>query len=102
MTNHALTPRQGTRSIMAKIAYELFTHPRLYPDWQSYAKKLGQNVDWRKSAQIWQNNIITSGKSFSNKGPLIKAVEAVKGTIGMRRGKQADDQLELEDAVGAE
>lgn len=88
--------------IMAKIAYELFTHPRLYPDWQSYAKKLGQNVDWRKSAQIWQNNIITSGKSFSNKGPLIKAVEAVKGTIGMRRGKQADDQLELEDAVGAE
>ena len=84
--------------IMAKIAYELFTHPRMYPDWQIYAQRLGEEIDWRKTAPIWQNNIISSGKSFSNKGPLIKAVEAVKNAIGMQKGKQAD-QLEL---VGAE
>jgi len=76
--------------IISKIAYELFTHPRLYPDWQSYARKLGTSVDWRKTALIWQNNIINSGKSFSNKGPLNQAVEAVKMSIGMHRGKQAD------------
>jgi DNA sulfur modification protein DndB len=84
--------------IMAKIAYELFTHPRMYPDWRIYAQRLGEEIDWRKTASIWQNNIISSGKSFSNKGPLVKAVEAVKSAIGMQKGKQAD-QLEL---VGAE
>jgi DNA sulfur modification protein DndB len=84
--------------IMAKIAYELFTHPRMYPDWRIYAQRLGEEIDWRKTAPIWQNNIISSGKSFSNKGPLVKAVEAVKSAIGMQKGKQAD-QLEL---VGAE
>jgi DNA sulfur modification protein DndB len=84
--------------IMAKIAYELFTHPRMYPDWRIYAQRLGEEIDWRKTAPIWQNNIISSGKSFSNKGPLVKAVEAVKSAIGMQKGKQAD-QLEL---VGAD
>jgi hypothetical protein len=63
--------------ILAKIGYELFTHPKLYPDWQIYAARFGE-IDWRKTATIWQNNIINSGKSFSNKGPLNKAVEAVK------------------------
>ena len=73
---------------MAKIAYELFTHPRMYPDWQIYAQRLGEEIDWRKTAPIWQNNIISSGKSFSNKGPLIKAVEAVKNAIGMQRASK--------------
>jgi len=69
--------------IMAKIAYELFTKTRLYPHWPDYARKLGTDVDWKKTAEIWQNNIITGGKSFSNKGPLNKAVDAVKIAIGM-------------------
>ena len=69
--------------ILSKIAYDLFTHPRQYPDWQDYAVKLGRDIDWRKTAPIWQDNIINSGKSFSNKGPLNKAVEAVKVAIGM-------------------
>ena len=69
--------------IMAKVAYELFTKQRLYPDWPEYARKLGAEIDWRKIAPIWQDNIINSGKSFSNKGPLNKAVEAVKSAIGM-------------------
>jgi DNA sulfur modification protein DndB len=76
--------------IMAKIAYELFTKSRLYPNWQEYARKLG-DIDWRKTAPIWQDNIITGGKSFSNKGPLNKAVDAVKRAIGM----QADALPEL-------
>jgi len=69
--------------ILAKIGYELFTHPKLYPDWQAYARLLG-GIDWRKTAPIWQDNIINSGKSFSNKGPLNKAVDAVKASIGMQ------------------
>jgi DNA sulfur modification protein DndB len=76
--------------VMAKIAYELFTKTRLYPNWQEYARKLGTDIDWRKSAGIWQDNIIISGKSFSNKGPLNKAVEAVKEAIAMQTDSLPD------------
>jgi DNA sulfur modification protein DndB len=69
--------------IMAKVAYELFTKTRLYPNWPDFAKKLGADINWRKTASIWQDNIISGGKSFSNKGPLNKAVEVVKTAIGM-------------------
>ena len=68
---------------MAKIAYELFTKTRLYPNWQQYARKLGADINWRKNAPMWQDNIISGGKSFSNKGPLNRAAEAVKAAIGM-------------------
>jgi DNA sulfur modification protein DndB len=69
--------------IMARIAYELFTKTRLYTNWHEYAKKLGTEIDWKKTAPIWQDNIISGGKSVTNRGPLNKAVEAVKAAIGM-------------------
>ena len=70
--------------IMAKVANELFTKTKLYPDWHGYARKLGSDIDWRKSGPLWQNTIINTGKSFSNKGPLNKAVEAVKRALNMQ------------------
>ena len=79
--------------IMAKIAYELFTKTRLYPNWQDYAHRLGTDIDWKKSAPIWQDNIISSGKSFSNKGPLNKAVDAVKAAIGMSSAATSHEAL---------
>lgn len=79
--------------IMAKIAYELFTKTRLYPNWQDYARSLGMDINWKKSAPIWQDNIINSGKSFSNKGPLNKAVDAVKAAIGMQVAGASQEAL---------
>jgi DNA sulfur modification protein DndB len=88
--------------IMAKIAYELFTKTRLYPEWQEYARKLGAEINWKKSAQIWQDNIISGGKSFSNKGPLNKAVDAVKAAIGMNPADPARDISHLLDRAEKE
>jgi DNA sulfur modification protein DndB len=70
--------------IMAKIANESFTKKKLYVNWHDYARRLGSDIDWRKSGPLWKNTIINSGKSFSNKGPLNKAVEAVKQALGMQ------------------
>jgi DNA sulfur modification protein DndB len=81
--------------IMAKIAYELFTKRKLYPNWQDYAKKLGCEINWERSAPIWQDTIISGGKSFSNKGPLNKAVQAVKAAIGMATDNLSGDMSEV-------
>ena len=42
------------------------------------------HIDWRNSGPLWHNTIINTGKSFSNKGPLNKAVEAVKRALNMQ------------------
>ena len=60
-----------------------FSSPSPNPDWQGYTRRLGSEISWKKTALIWQDNIISGGKSFSNKGPLIKAVDAVRAAIGM-------------------
>lgn len=92
---------------MAKVAYELFTKMRIYPNWSDYARRLGADINWRKTAPIWQDNIISGGKSFSNKGPLNKAFEAVKAEIGMTPASsteglvRADQSLGLESGIGA-
>ena len=85
--------------IMAKIAYELFSKMRLYPNWRDYVKKLGSDINWRKTAPIWQDNIISGGKSFSNKGPLNRAVDAVKAAIGMPPSISLEASLAIEQSV---
>jgi len=60
---------------------------------------LGTEINWKKSASIWQNNIISGGKSFSNKGPLNKAAEAVKAAIGKTPAPSGDDSSAMADAL---
>jgi DNA sulfur modification protein DndB len=83
--------------IMAKIAYELFTKTRLYPNWVEYAKRLGTDINWKKTAPIWQNNIISGGKLVTNRGPMNRAVETVKAAIGMPPASTVDDGSLLPD-----
>lgn len=86
--------------IMAKVAYELFTKTRIYPNWPDYAQRLGTDINWRKTAPIWQDNIISGGKSFSNKGPLNKAFDAVKVAIGMSSATPFEDLVRTDQSLG--
>ena len=51
------------------------------------------------TAPIWQDNIISGGKSFSNKGPLNRAVDAVKAAIGMPPSISLEASLAIEQSV---
>lgn len=66
--------------VLGRIGYELFKNDM--PNWESYAQKLSL-VDWRKSAPIWQGNIIQSGKVMTQQGPVKSAVAAVRTAIGL-------------------
>jgi hypothetical protein len=39
---------------------------------------------WRKTAPIWQGNIIAGSKVMTQQGPLNRAFDAIKGEIGLK------------------
>jgi hypothetical protein len=66
--------------IVGRIGYLLFKHE--VPDWQSYVDRLGE-IDWRKSGELWQGNIIRDGKVMTQQVPVRLAVQAVRNAIGL-------------------
>jgi len=66
--------------IVGRIGYLLFKHE--VADWQSYVDRLGE-IDWRKSGELWQGNIIRDGKVMTQQVPVRLAVQAVRNAIGL-------------------
>lgn len=66
--------------IMGRIGYLLFKHD--VDDWQDYVRRMGQ-LDWRKSGELWQGNIIRDGKVMTQQVPVKLAVSAVRNAIGL-------------------
>lgn len=75
--------------VIGRIGYLLFKHE--VADWQSYADKLGK-IDWRKSGDIWNGNVIQDGKVMTQQVPVRRAVEAVRLAIGL-----TDEALGIKD-----
>lgn len=66
--------------IVGRIGYLLFKHE--VADWQTYVDRLGE-IDWRKSGELWQGNIIRDGKVMTQQVPVRLAVQAVRNAIGL-------------------
>jgi DNA sulfur modification protein DndB len=58
--------------VLGTVGYDLFTNK--IANWQEYAEKLAE-IDWRRSADIWQGNIVLSD------GRMALGQSAVKGAI---------------------
>jgi DGQHR domain-containing protein len=72
-------------NIIGRIGHKLFTNPELEKDWKAYARKMAdpQIIDWKRSAPMWQGNIITGNKLLTQQVPVRKAYEQVIQAIGL-------------------
>lgn len=57
------------------------------PNWREYAAKLAE-LDWRKSSELWQGNIIKGDKVMTQQVPLREAYEKVAELIGLSRQRK--------------
>jgi len=65
--------------MMGKIAHELFKHE--VADWKVYAKRMG-TVDWRKSASLWQTNVVSgNGKISTGQNEVRLGTQRLRETI---------------------
>jgi DNA sulfur modification protein DndB len=56
-------------------------------NWREYADKLAQ-LDWRKSSEIWQGNIIKGDKVMTQQVPLREGYEKVVELVGLSRQRK--------------
>jgi len=67
-------------NLIGRIGHFLFTHRAAI--WKDYADRLGA-IDWRKTAPIWEGNIIQGQKVMTQQGPLHRAYDSVSKQIGL-------------------
>ncbi len=61
-------------NLIGRVGHKLFTDGK--DDWRNYADALAA-LDWRKSAEIWQGNIIKGNKVMTQQVPLREAYDKV-------------------------
>ena len=66
--------------VMGAIGHELFRDKPL--SWKEFAKRLANNVDWRKDADLWKGNLVRDGKLVNNQSLIRNAAVAVRHSIG--------------------
>ena len=67
-------------NLIGRVGHRLFAHG--VEDWQQYAERMTA-IDWRKSAPIWQGNIIQGQKVMTQQGPLKRAFAELSTQIGL-------------------
>ena len=72
-------------NIIGRIGHKLFTNAELRKHWKQYAAKLGdpRTIDWKRSAQMWEGNIIQTNKLLGQQVPVRRAYERVAQAIGL-------------------
>jgi DGQHR domain-containing protein len=65
--------------ILGTIGHELFRNQET--DWKSYAKKLAE-IDWRKTGDLWKENIISAGKILNQQKHIREATRLAREAIG--------------------
>ncbi len=66
-------------NILGSLGYDLFTND--VENWQDYVKKLA-HVDWSRDGELWQGNIVQSGRLMTSTSPIKKAVENLESALG--------------------
>jgi hypothetical protein len=66
--------------LIGRVGHEIYKN-RL-PGWEQIVARLG-SIDWRRSAAIWQGNIIQSNKVMTQRGPVREAYRAIQQEIGL-------------------
>lgn len=83
-------------NLIGRVGHKLFTEGT--PNWREHADALAQ-LDWKKSAPIWQGNIIKSNKVMTQQVPLREGYLKALQAIGMAPQNSTESQQELPIAV---
>jgi DNA sulfur modification protein DndB len=78
-------------NVIGRIGHQLFTTPDLDGEWTKYADRLAQ-LDWSRSAEIWQGNIVQNGKIRTQNSPVKEAIEAVRQAIDLPKHQPAAER----------
>jgi hypothetical protein len=89
-----------------RIGHRLFTNAALQQNWKHYAAKIADplTIDWKRSAQMWQTNIIQGNKLLTQQGPVKRAYEQVAHAVGLPGAmpvQQPADAPDTKEAVNA-
>ena len=70
---------------MAVSGISSFANAALQQNWKQYAAKVAdaQTIDWKRSAPMWQSNIVQGNKLLTPQGPVKRAQEQVAHAIGL-------------------
>lgn len=67
-------------NVIGSLGHDIFVHE--LEDWEKYIDKLAQ-VDWSRSGETWQGNIVQGGKMMTQTGPTRVAVDRIEELIGL-------------------
>lgn len=83
-------------NVLGIIGHDLLTHE--VEDWEVFVDRLGE-VDWKKSAPIWDGTIIQGGRIVTQTSPVRKAAMRVMSAIGLnqRLGREAAAPIDGEE-----
>lgn len=77
--------------IIGRVAFEI---NKWLPESERFAKyiELASNIDWKRSADIWQGSILLDGgKLVTNRAPVALAAQRVKERLGLADMQAAKD-----------
>ncbi len=66
-------------NVIGSLGHQFFVNK--VENWREYVDKFTQ-VDWKRTAPIWQGNIIIDDRMYTQTMPIRKAVIALKQAIG--------------------
>lgn len=66
--------------IIGSIGHDLFKND--ISGWENYTNRLG-DIDWRRTAPMWQTNIIQQERLLTQRGPVKGAIEEVRKALGL-------------------
>jgi DNA sulfur modification protein DndB len=69
-------------NLIGRVGHLLFRNG--VDDWRVYAARLGE-INWKRSADFWNGNVVQDNRILTQQGPLRSAVEKVCETIGLTR-----------------
>ena len=76
-------------NIIGRVGHKLFSTAELRTNWKEYAGRLGA-VEWKRSAAVWQGNIIQGQRLVTQQTPVKNAFKRVCAAIGLP-GYPAED-----------
>ncbi|UVS82674.1 DNA sulfur modification protein DndB [Actinokineospora sp. UTMC 2448] len=86
--------------IIGHVAYEIEKNPD--PEWRKARYiDLATKVDWRRSAPIWQGNIITGDKISTTRAPGRTAAKLVMEVLGIQNRTPNEDMFSSIAQLGA-
>jgi DGQHR domain-containing protein len=78
-------------NLIGRVGHTLFTKGE--QSWKEYADRLGRDIDWRRNASFWQDNIIQGNRVMTQQGPLKLAYDKVRAAIGLGSTKSASETI---------